>query len=133
MGHGNTFKKTERLSLNKRIELLFSSGAAISLHPVKIVYLPFSEPLEFPVQVLFTVSSKRFKSAVVRNRIKRKLKEIYRMRKPSLYEELGKQKRKLLIGILYTGNDPDPKFEDLDNTVGKGLEMLIGACRSAGW
>jgi ribonuclease P protein component len=131
MGHGNTFKKAERLSLNKRIELLFSTGAAISLHPLKILYLPFSESMEYPVQILFTVSSKRFKSAVVRNRIKRRLKEVYRMRKPSLYEELSKQNRKLLIGIIYTGNDPDPQFEELDNTVAKGLELLIGTYRSA--
>lgn len=132
MGHGNTFKKAERLSLNKRIELLFSTGAAISLHPLKIVYLPFPESMEYPVQILFTVSSKRFKSAVVRNRIKRRLKESYRVRKSSLYEELSKQNRKLLIGIIYTGNDPDPNFEDLDNTVGKGLELLIGTSRSSG-
>ena len=131
MGHGNTFKKAERLSLNKRIELLFSTGAAISLPPLKIVFLPFSEPMEYPVQILFTVSSKRFKSAVVRNCIKRRLKEIYRMRKSSLYEELGKRNRKLLVGIIYTGNDPDPKFEDLDHTVGKGLELLINTCRPA--
>lgn len=131
MGHGNTFKKAERLSLNKRIELLFSAGATISLHPLKIVYLPFSESMEYPVQILFTVSSKRFKSAVVRNRIKRRLKEIYRMRKSFLYEELARQNRKLLIGIIYTGNDPDPKSEDLDHTVGKGLELLINVCRSA--
>ena len=131
MGHGNTFKKAERLSLNKRIELLFSTGAAISLHPLKIVYLPFPESMEYPVQILFTVSSKRFKSAVVRNRIKRRLKESYRVRKSSLYEELSKQNRKLLIGIIYTGNDPDPNFEDLDNTVAKGLELLIGTFRSA--
>lgn len=132
MGHGNTFKKAERLSLNKRIELLFSTGAAISLHPLKIVYLPFPESMEYPVQILFTVSSKRFKSAVVRNRIKRRLKESYRVRKSSLYEELSKQNRKLLIGIIYTGNDPDPNFKDLDNTVGKGLELLIGTSRSSG-
>ena len=131
MGHGNTFKKAERLSLNKRIEMLFSTGAAISLHPIKILYLPFSESMEYPVQILFTVSSKRFKSAVVRNGIKRRLKEIYRMRKPFLYEELGKQSRKLLISIMYTGKDPDPRFEDLDNTVGKGLELLISTFRSA--
>ena len=35
MVHGNTFKKAERLSLNKRIELLFSTGASVSLYPIK--------------------------------------------------------------------------------------------------
>jgi ribonuclease P protein component len=131
MAPGNTFKKAERLSLNKRIEMLFSTGAAVSLYPVKIVWLPFTGPLEYPVQVLFTVSSKRFKSAVIRNRIKRKVKEIYRLRKPLFYEELNRQNRKLLISIIYTGNDSDPQYEVLDNMLGKGLELLISTFRSA--
>jgi ribonuclease P protein component len=127
MVHGNTFKKAERLYLNKRIEMLFSTGASVSQYPVKILWLPFADPMEYPVQVLFTVSSRRFKSAVVRNRIKRKLKEIYRLRKSFLYEELNKCDRKLLISIIYTGNDPDPRHEYLDSLVGKGLELLIVA------
>jgi ribonuclease P protein component len=128
---GNTFKKTERLSLNKRIEMLFSTGDSVSLYPIKILWLPITEPMEYPVQVLFTVSSKRFKSAVVRNRIKRKLKEIYRLQKASFYEELNKQNRKLLIGIIYTGNDPDPRYETLEPLLGKGLDWLIQSFHSA--
>jgi len=125
MVHGNTFKKAERLSLNKRIEVLFSNGASVSLYPIKILWLSCTEPMEYPVQVLFTVSSKRFKSAVVRNRIKRKVKESYRMRKSALYKELNKHNRNLIISIIYTGKDPDPRFENLDKTIGKGLELLI--------
>jgi ribonuclease P protein component len=131
MGYGNTFKKAERLSLNKRIEMLFSTGDSVSLYPIKILWLPFAEPMEYPVQILFTVSSRRFKSAVVRNRIKRKLQEIYRLQKSTLYEELSKQNRKLLVGIIYTGNDPDPRHEYLESMLGKGLDLLIRAFRSA--
>jgi len=128
---GNTFKKAERLSLSKRIELLFTSGASISLFPIKILWLSFPEPMEYPVQALFTVSSRRFKNAVVRNRIKRKLKEIYRLQKYLLYEELTRNGRKLLISIIYTGTDPDPCYKDLEAVLGKGLKMMIGTFRSA--
>jgi len=125
MVHGNTFKKAERLSLNKRIEVLFATGASVSLYPLKIIWLSCTEPMEYPVQVLFTISSKRFKSAVVRNRIKRKIKESYRIRKSALYEELNKHNRNLLISIIYTGKETDPGFAYLDRTIGKGLELLI--------
>jgi len=130
MVHGNTFKKAERLSLNKRIEMLFSTGASISQYPVKILWLPSSEPMEYPAQVVFTVSRRRFKSSVVRNRIKRRLKEIYRLKKPLLYEELKKHNRKLLVGIIYTGNDPDPRSEYLESILGKSLDLLITAMLS---
>ena len=125
MVHGNTFKKAERLSLNKRIEMLFSTGASVSLYPIKILWLPFAEPLEYQAQIVFTVSQRRFKSAVVRNRIKRKLKEIYRLKKSVFYEELNKHDRKLLIGIIYIGNDPDPRSEYLEPILGKSLKLLI--------
>lgn len=130
MVHGNTFTKAERLSLNKRIELLFSTSASVSLYPIKILWLPFTEPMEYPVQVLFTVGHKRFKKAVVRNRIKRKLREIYRLRKPWLYEELNRYDKRLLLSIIYTGNDSDPRYEYLDSILGKALELLTEAIRS---
>jgi ribonuclease P protein component len=131
MGYGNTFKKAERLNLNKRIELLFSTGESVSLYPIKILWLPYSEPMEYPVQVLFTVSSRRFKSAVVRNLIKRKLKEIYRLQKSALYEKLNQQNRRLLISVIYTGNDPDPRYETLESLLVKGLDLLISTFQSA--
>lgn len=127
----NSFKKAERLSLNKRIEILFSSGVSVTQHPVKILWFPFAEPLEYPAQVLFTVSSRRFKNAVDRNRIKRMLKEIYRVHKPLLYDELNRQDKRLLLGIIYVGNEKNPRFDILRTAFGKAIERLVYGFRSA--
>ena len=132
MAPSYTLKKAERLSLKKRIEMLFSAGSSLSLYPVKILWLPFDGSSEFPVQFMCTVSSKRFKNAVTRNRIKRRVKEIFRLRKSILYEELDKDHIKLLICIIYTGNDPYPGYADLDKVIGKSLDSLIRTLRSAG-
>ena len=128
MTPGNTFKKAERLSLNNRIEILFASGSTISIYPLKILWLPFTKSLEYPVQVLFTVSSKRFKRAIDRNRIKRKLKEIYRLQKSFLYEGLKKSNTKILMGIMYTGNDQKIPGEALNNKLRQGIEILLRSC-----
>ncbi len=120
-----TFKKEERLSLDSRIKILFNSGAAIHSSPVKILWLTSGEPLEYPAQALFTVSAKRFKKAVDRNRIKRKLKEAYRQQKAWLYRELKRLDRVVLIGILYTGNDPDPEAGILAEKLAHGLEKML--------
>lgn len=128
MGIGNTFKKSERLSLKNRIGVLFDTGTAINIYPLKVVWLSFTEPLEYPVQVLFTVSRKRFKRAFDRNRIKRKMKEAFRLQKSFLYKELIKKDKKLLIGIVYTGNDPEPYSEILYNNLKQAFDVLLSSC-----
>ena len=123
----NTFGKAERLSLNNRIEILFASGMTISAYPIKIIWLPFQESMDFPVQILFTVSSKRFKKAVDRNRIKRQMKEIYRVEKKILYDELREKNKQILIGFIYIGNDVKPQMEILRNKIREGIEILIAS------
>jgi ribonuclease P protein component len=125
MGAEKTFKKDERISLNKRIEALFDSGTAIHSHPIKILWLPSEEPMKYPAQVMFSVSSKRFKKAVDRNHIKRKLREAYRRQKARLYEALKKQNNQWIICILYTGNDPDPHIETLADKLEQGFNLMI--------
>jgi ribonuclease P protein component len=130
MGIGNNFKKDERLSLNNRIEDLFALGFAISIYPLKILWIPFTESSKYPAQVMFVVSSKRFKKAVDRNRIKRKLKEVYRLQKSFLYEELMRCNKRLLISIIYIGNDLEPLNVVLSSKLMQGFEMLIRLCNA---
>ncbi|MBN2274802.1 MAG: ribonuclease P protein component [Bacteroidales bacterium] len=132
MAFGKTFKKAERLSLKTHIDALFSSGATISLYPLKFIFLPAPASFHYPAQVMFTVSTRRFKKAVDRNRIKRKIKEAYRQHKHFLYEELKKQNRQLFVCIMYTGSDQLPQAELLNSKLNKGVKMLIQSCRSFG-
>lgn len=76
---GFTLAKSERLCNRHLIERLFEEGASVSAFPIRIVYR-ISEPIDGgPVAtVLFSVSKKRFKRAVCRNRTKRQLREMYR-------------------------------------------------------
>jgi ribonuclease P protein component len=119
-----TFNKDERLCLKKRIDELFNTGKAITLYPLKLIWLPCHEVNPYPVQVLFTVSSRRFKNAVDRNRIKRKIREIYRIQKSVLYNRLAKNNITMLLGIIYIGNDPNPQNALLKNKLSMGIEML---------
>lgn len=127
MKSGNTFQKAERLSLRKRIDYVFQSGSPVNNYPLRIVWVLSNEPLETPAQILFTASSRKFKKAVDRNRIKRKLKELYRHRKQTLYEALINTDKQILVSVIYTGNNALFKTRELADKFNESMDLLIMA------
>ena len=69
------FPKSEKLKSSKTIELLFAEGQSFSNFPLKVIYLP--QQTEQTTQATFAVPKRNFKTAVMRNRIKRQLRERY--------------------------------------------------------
>ncbi|MDN5205083.1 ribonuclease P protein component [Fulvivirgaceae bacterium BMA10] len=99
-----TFSKNERLNSKKLIQELFTKGSSFCLYPIKIIYLHQASDAEGSNKVLFTVSKKRFKKAVDRNKIKRRLREAYRLNKYQLLDpDLSGDP--LLIAYIYIGRD----------------------------
>ncbi len=80
-----TFPKKEKLKSKKLIDQLFSEGNSISKYPIKLIYLQTELPFDVPIQTGVTVPKKNFKSAVKRNRIKRLLRESYRLNKATVF------------------------------------------------
>ncbi|MFK5972928.1 MAG: ribonuclease P protein component [Flavobacteriaceae bacterium] len=76
-----SFPKKEKLKSKKLFEKLFAEGKSISNYPVKLLYLKSELPTSVKFQVGVAVPKKNFKSAVDRNRIKRLLREAYRLNK----------------------------------------------------
>jgi len=100
-----SFTKAERISIQREIDLLFSEGTSFATYPLRVVYvekMPFSG---VPVSVLISVPKKRFKRAVKRNRIKRLIRETYRLNKGTLIESLHLSGKGLLIAFVYVGNE----------------------------
>ncbi|MBK7305760.1 MAG: ribonuclease P protein component [Chitinophagaceae bacterium] len=105
-----TFKKDEKLKSRKTIEQLFKEGKSFSNFPFRVLW-QFTELAKAPVQTGFAVSSKHFKKAVDRNRIKRLMREAYRLQKNELQTQLMLQRKQLAVFIIYVGNElPDHDF-----------------------
>ncbi len=106
-----TFKSIEKLKSRKLIGQIFKEGESFSHFPFRIIYI-YPEKNRSLLQAAFSVSSKNFKKAVYRNRVKRIMREAYRLQKNSLQGELEKNQKYLAVFIIYTSKEL-PVFENL--------------------
>jgi len=97
-----TFNKSEKLKSEKLITELFSSGKSISAYPLRLVYLEttFSDPVKIKTGV--SVPKRNFRKAVDRIRIKRLMREAYRLNKSELFNNITTQ---YAFMILYIGKE----------------------------
>jgi ribonuclease P protein component len=120
----HTFKKEERLCNKRLIDELFHSGSSFLCYPFKASWLIATEPQPFPAQILFSVSKKRFKRAVDRNLIKRRMREAYRVvKQEQLYDVLHLADKKIILSVGYIGKEI-AGFEQIDKKMLKLLKQL---------
>jgi ribonuclease P protein component len=122
-----TLGKQERLKSRKLLEQLFRQGSSFFVHPLKVYYASKDIPEGIRLQAGFGVSSRVFKKAVDRNRIKRLLREAYRLQKGPLQQSIAASGKQLTVFFLYTGKElPEFNFiKEKMNAVLKNLEKQI--------
>lgn len=83
----NTYSKVEKLKSQKQIEHLFSEGKSVAVYPLRLVFAKLSGTDETGLKIGVSASKKYFKKATQRNRIKRLLREAYRLNKALLWND----------------------------------------------
>ncbi len=86
----HTLGKEERLKSRKLIERLYEEKNSVKAFPLRMIFLQTKHTSDFPAQVGVSVSKRNFKLAVDRNRIKRLMRESYRLQKEIVYDNLDK-------------------------------------------
>lgn len=121
------FPKSEKLCSDKLIDRLFTEGnREIGSFPVRLVYLQVSTEEISGINILVSVSKRHFKRAVKRNRVKRQLREYYRLNNQKLKSILAADNQGLLLALIYT----DGKLwstEKLNKRLDSAFEKLLSA------
>ncbi len=121
----NTLSKEERLCSKRSIDGLFAKGSSFVLYPFRFVVLQSHD--EQPAKILFSVSKRKFRKAVDRNLIKRRMREAYRLNKNAvLLPALKEGDLSLHIAIQYLGKTAEP-FELMSSRMGASLKKIADA------
>lgn len=102
--------------------MLFKEGKSFSHFPFRVMYIQ-TENQPSCLQTGFTVSTRNFKKAVDRNRVKRLMRESYRLQKNNLKISLEENHKKFSVFFIYTGNEL-PKYEEVFDKIGSALKRL---------
>jgi len=105
MIHQNTFSKSEHLCGEKRITRLFTQGDAFIAYPLRVVFIIEPRKDDEPASILVSVPKKRFKRAVKRNRLKRLMREAYRLNKQLILEKLNVKQLQIHLAFNYVSDD----------------------------
>ncbi|MFO7369937.1 MAG: ribonuclease P protein component [Bacteroidales bacterium] len=119
-----TFGKNERLSGRNSVERLFGSGKSFNLNPFKIFYTVEETGMPPEVRILVAVSKKKFRHAVNRNRLKRIIREAYRLNKSHVLNNLDTHTSSLNIGFVYVDSEKDPSFALIQKSMITCLEKI---------
>jgi len=142
MGHRFTLGRDQRLKSRKRIERIFREGKSINVFPYRVYYMleettsgeltaggntaggePARVGVKPSLQAGFGASSRHFKKAVDRNRIKRLTREAYRLNKGELSQWVEQRKLSLSVFFIYTGKEL-PDYQLVSGKIAVALQKI---------
>lgn len=120
-----TLTKKERLHLKRDVDALFALGRGFIAYPLRVVVhtTPIGEG-EAPTCAILAVAAKKyFRRANKRNRVKRLIRESYRLRKHHFLALAKAQGVHLHLGLLSVAKEL-PSQSDVDRGMEKALSRI---------
>jgi ribonuclease P protein component len=124
----HTFSKAERLSSRKLISAIFTGENTRReyLHPLSASWLVAVLPEDKPAQIAFSVPKRKWKKAHDRNRIRRQMREAWRLQKNILYDSLSSKRLQCAVVMVYTAQE-NVSYDDIYHACGQLLEKMAAA------
>ena len=128
--HAQGFTKGQRLCSKKDFETIFSKGNSLVEFPLRFIWTTSTEQSQKElIQIAISVPKKRFKLAVDRNLLKRKIREAFRKNQSEILDSLKENKTHIRCVIVYN----DTKIhssQKIETQLKKGLKKIVSTCES---
>ncbi|MEO6346965.1 MAG: ribonuclease P protein component [Aquaticitalea sp.] len=119
-----TFNKKEKLKSEKLIAKLFAEGLSVVAYPLRIVYLETTFEDGVRIKAGVSVSKRHFKKAVDRNRIKRLMREVYRLQKPRYFNNFPSSYALMILYIGKEGTDFETVTLKMNQAFAKFIQKI---------
>ena len=118
-----TFNKEERLKSRLSVSQLFQEGRSIKVFPLRIVYLN-KPPGLYAAQMGVAVPKRIIRKASDRNLIKRRIRESYRLFKPTFYKFLNDNGKQVSLMVIYQSENIED-FNTINESLQKALKKIV--------
>lgn len=111
------------------MEDIFAKGSTIKKHPFIVKYLEVGSEEDIALKAVFSVPKRTIKKATGRNKIRRQIKEAYRLNKADLITALNESGKGLALFFIYTGKEK-PDYSLIEEKIQLLLKELKKRCHS---
>lgn len=125
-----SFPRSERLKHKKAIGALFTGSDGFFAYPLRIQYLLQRDNAP-ELKIAISISRRKCRHAVDRNRIRRQIREAWRLQRAPLRKAALLHNMKLHLIILYSGKPEDASYTRIEKAVRKAIHHLSGLIRSS--
>ncbi len=115
-------KKKEKVKSRTLIDQLFKEGQSKVFYPLRVVWMTTPLPTPVPVQFAVSVPKRNFSNATDRNRLKRQIREVYRLQKHLLWQK-NNDSQQIAIMFILLGKEK-PTYQKLEKSMRSALKFL---------
>jgi ribonuclease P protein component len=119
-----TFSKEERLTGKTNIDRLFNDGKSFNLFPFRVFHKIVETPDEPVARLLIAIPKKKVKHAVDRNRLRRLVREAYRLNRNAFITGLESSNVHLHFALIFTGDSIDLSYKEVEMKIVAGMARL---------